>query len=98
TGDDAVHGLFELVHRDDLLVPPRREDGRLVYQVRKVRAAEAGRRLRERTHGDVVCDGLALRVDGEDSFAALHVRGVQDDLAVEAVLTQERGVEDVVAV
>ena len=39
--------------------------------------------------------GLPLRVDLQDRDAALHVRAVEDDLAVEPARAQERRVEDV---
>ncbi len=44
---------------------------------------------------DGLVERLALDVDLEDRGAALHVRAVQDDLAVEAAGAQERRVEDV---
>ena len=59
-GDNAVHRLFELFHRDDLLVPASGEDGCFVHEVREVGAAEARRGLREHRHEHVVGDGLAL--------------------------------------
>ena len=44
---------------------------------------------------DVLVERLALGVDLEDREAALHVRAVEDDLAVEAAGPQQRRVEDV---
>ena len=47
---------------------------------------------------DGLVERLALGVDLEDRHAALHVRAVEDDLAVEAARAQQRRVEDVRAV
>ena len=94
-GDDALEGLGELVHPDDLLVAPRGEDRGLVDEVREVRAGEAGRLARDLLDDDALVERLALGVDLEDREAALHVRAVEDDLAVEAAGPQERRVEDV---
>ena len=97
-GDDALERLAELGDGDDLLVAPRGEDGGLVDQVGQVRAAEAGRLAGDRLQVDLLVERLALDVDLEDLEAALHVRAVEDDLAVEAARAQQRRVEHVGAV
>ena len=94
-GHDALQRLVELGGRDDLLVAPRGQDGRLVDEVGEVRTREAGRLLGDRLEVDGLVERLALAVDLEDLQAALHVRPVEDDLAVEAAGAQERRVEHV---
>ena len=98
-GDDPLEGLLELGHPDDLLVAPGGEDRRLVDEVREVGAGEA-----RRLAGDVLdrrcvlSSGLPLVWTFRIAVAALHVRAVEDDLAVEPAGAQERRVEDVRAV
>ena len=74
------------------------EDRGLVDEVGEVGAGEARRLARDALDVDALVERLALGVDLEDRDAALHVRAVEDDLAVEAARAQERRVEDVGAV
>src|SRR5256714_4763093 len=94
-GHDAHDPLLQLLLLDDLLAAPRREQRRLVDEVREVGAGEAGRAGGERTEIDLGCEGLALRVHLEDPLAGDRVGPVDDDLPVEAAGAQERRVEDV---
>ena len=94
-GDDPLQGFLELGHADDLLVAPSREDRRLVDEVGEVRAGEAGRLAGDTFDLDTLVERLALGVDLEDLGPALHVRAVEDDLAVEPAGPQQRRVEDV---
>ncbi len=57
-----------------------------------------GRLAREHLEVDALRHRLALGVHLEDLLAALHVGGVDADLAVEAARAQQGGVEDVGAV
>ena len=77
------------------LFAARSEQGGLVDQVGEVGAGEAGRLARERVEIDLLGERLAAGVDLEDLLAALAVRAIDDDLAVEAARPQKRGVEDV---
>jgi hypothetical protein len=61
----------------------------------RVGAGEARRLAGERVDLDVLGQRLAARVDLEDLRAALAVRAVDGDLAVEAARAQEGGIEDV---
>ena len=94
-GDHAHDALFELDLRDLLLARAGGEQRGLVDEVREVGAGEAGRLARERVDVDVLGQRLAARVDLEDLRAALAVRTVDGDLAVEAARAQEGGIEDV---
>ena len=98
SGDDPLQGLLELGHADDLLVAPRGEDRGLVDEVREVGAGEAGALASDALDVDALVERLALGVDLEDRDAALHVRPVEDDLAVEAARAQQRRIEHVGAV
>ncbi len=94
-GDDPLERLGELGHPDRLLVPARRQDRRLVDEVREIGAGEAGRLAGDAFDVDELVERLALGMDLEDRDATLHVRPVEDDLAVEAARPQECRVEDV---
>jgi hypothetical protein len=98
TGDDAVDGLVEGAHVDELRVGARREQRGLVEHVGEVGAGEAGRLARDDREVDRRRERLAAAVHLEDALAALEVGGVDADLAVEAARAQQRRVEDVGAV
>ena len=95
SGDDPLQGLLELGHADDLLVAPRRQDGRLVDEVGEVGAGEARRLAGDAFDVDALVERLALGVDAQDLDPAAHVGAIEDDLAVEPARAQERRVEDV---
>ncbi len=92
---DLVLGELEVHHADDLLVVARGVERRLVHQVGQIGAGEARRAAGEDVDVHVVAERNLLGVDGEDALAALHVRTVDDDAAVEAARAEERRVEDV---
>jgi hypothetical protein len=94
-GDHPHDPLLELVHRDLALRGAGRQQGRLVDQVREIRAGEARRLAGERVEVDLLRQRLAACVDLEDVLAALAIRAVDHDLAVEAARPQQRRVEDV---
>ena len=93
--DDAVDGLVELWHRDLLLAAAGGQDRGLVDEVREVGAGEAGRLLGDHFQVHSRVQWLALRVHFQDRLAALDVRPVEHDLAVEAAGPKERRVQDV---
>ncbi len=95
TGDHAVDGLVEGLHRDHLLVGARGEQRGLVEHVGQVGAAEAGRTTRHRDQVDVLGQRLAAGVHREDLLAAGQVGCVHLDLPVEAARAQQRRVEHV---
>ena len=64
-------------------------------RLRQVGAGEARGLARERVDVDALGQRLAARVDLEDLRAALAVRAVHGDLAVEAAGAQQGGIEDV---
>src|SRR6202161_346910 len=97
-GDHAHDPLLELFLADLALARARRQQRRLVDQVRQVRAGEARRLPGERVDVDHLRQRLSARVDLEDLRAPLAVGPVDGDLAVEAAGAQQRRVEDVGAV
>src|SRR4051794_286950 len=94
-GDHAHDPLFELDLGDLALAVAGGQQRGLVDEVRQVGAGEARRLPGERVDVDLLGQRLAARVDLEDLRAALAVRAVDDDLAVEAARAQQRRVEDV---
>src|SRR5664280_1167630 len=93
--EDLVLGVVEVDHVDFLLVDAGGRERGLVHEVREVGSGEARRAPRHDRKVDVVGHRDRARVDLEDAFAALHVRTVHDDAAVEAAGAKERGVENV---
>ncbi len=97
-GHDAVDRLVQGEVVDQLLVGAGRQQRRLVEDVRQVGTGEAGSPLGDGPEVDVRRDRLALLVHLEDVQAALQVRALDRDLAVEATRAQQRRVQDVRAV
>ena len=97
-GDNALHRLAHLAHGDDLLAAPRREQGRLIHEVRQIGAGEARGDLRDLRQIHIRPDGLVLGMHLQNALAALHVGGVHDDLAIEAAGAQKRRIEHIGAV
>ena len=90
-----VLGELEVVHRDELLVGARRLQRRLVHQVRQIGAGEAGGAARQHADVHVVGQRNLAGVHREDALAALDVRTVDDDPAVETARPQQRRIEHV---
>ena len=97
-GDDALHRLRHLLLRDDLLAAPRRQKRALVHEVGQIGTREARRELGHLRQIHIAAERLVLGMHLQDLLAALHVRRVHHDLAVEAAGTQKRRVEHVGAV
>ena len=95
SGHHPVDRLFELREADELQVVARREQRGLVDEVGEIGARETGRAAGDDVEIDTVRERLAARVDREDRLAPFEVGTVDDDLAIEASRTQERGIEDV---
>ena len=90
-----VFRKLEVEHANDLLVVARRVEGRFVHQVRQIGTREARCSARQHRHVHVVGERNLLRVNREDALAALHVRTIDDDAAIEASGPQQRRVEHV---
>ena len=84
--DDAIDRLVEVLHaRRLVLSSPRREQRRLVDQVRQIGAGESRRPLPRSTCRSTFSGDLhRLHVDPEDVLASLDVGLVDQHLAVEA--------------
>ena len=97
-GDNALHGLLNLVLADLVLVPARSEKGRLVHEVGEVRSGEARRDLGDGGKVHRALEGLVAGVHAQDLLAPLDVGPVHGHAPVKAAGTQQRRVEDVGAV
>src|SRR5882762_9320464 len=92
---DLVLGVLEVDHLDELLVLARREQRRLVDEIREVGAGEAGRPPGEDFQVDVRRQRDAPGVNAQDLLTALDVRPRDDHLAIEAPRAEQRRVEHV---
>ena len=98
TCDDLDLRLGEVGHRDELAAAARGEQRRLVAEVFKVSAREAGRALGDGGKLHILGKGLVLGVDLQDLFAAANVGKSHINLTVKAAGAQQRGVENIGAV
>ena len=98
TGDDAIDGLFEVVHRHCRPVVACGLQGRLIHQVGQVGADEPHRARRDAAYVDGGVERHPAHVDPEDLLTAADVGAIEHDLAIEASGAHERGVEDLRAV
>ena len=98
SGDDAVDGLIQDPVVDDLRVLTGGQQGRLVEDVGQISTRESGGALGDLSEIDFLGQGFVRGMDLEDVLAALHVRGFDGDLPVEAARAQQRRVEDIGAV
>ena len=92
--DDPLDRLLELAARDEVLVPPRGEERRLVHDVREVRAGEARRPRGDGAQVHVRPELHVLRVDLEDLLAPALVGAIDEHLPVEAAGAHQRRIED----
>ena len=82
-GDNPVHRLFQLGHRDLLQPLPARQQGGLVHHIGEIGPSEAWSPPSQDAEIDLRIQGLSPRVDPEDGLATGRLGGVQDDLPVE---------------
>ncbi len=87
--------IFEVDHLDFLLVVACGVQRALVDEVGDVGAAEAGCAAGDDREVDVFRQRDVARMHAQDSFAALEVGKIDDDAAVEAAGTKQRGIENV---
>src|SRR5690606_22829403 len=92
---DLVLGEFELLHLDDALAGPRREQRSLVDQVGQVGTGEARRATCDQGRFDAVTQRHLAHVHLEDLLATTDVRQPHHHLAVETARTQQRRVEHI---
>ncbi len=90
-----VFCLFEVAHRDGLVVLPGREKCRFVHEVGEIGAGKSGCSLGEGLELHIVGQRDVLRVHAQNAFASLHIRPVDDHLAVESSGTHQRRVKHV---
>ena len=93
--EDPVARGLEVLGVDLVEAAPYREERCLVHEVREVRAAHARCTAGDDVDVDVGRELLVLEVHLEDLDPLVLGRERDDDLAVEATGTEERGIEDV---
>ena len=96
--NDALHGLFNLVHTDLILMTASGEQGGFVKKVRQVCTGKANGQLRELIKAHVGCQRLILGMNTQDMLTALDVRAVNRNLAIKTARTQQSRVQDIGAV
>ena len=95
---NAVDGLVQGAVVDDLVAGAGRQQRRLVQHIGEVRTGHADGAAGHGLEVHVVGQRLALGMHGQDVQAALEVRDLHRDLAVEAARAQQGRVQDVHAV
>ena len=98
THHDLVLGALEFAHRHRTLVAARGEQGRLVHEVRQIRAGKAGRAARNYVGLHIVAERHLAHMHFQDLFAAAHVGQRHDHLPVKPAGPQQRGIEHVGAI
>ena len=98
TGHDALDGVVEIFHADDLGIMSRGQECGLIHQVGEVGTREARRERRDRFGKHVRCQTHPTQMHLQDLDPRLFVGSVDQDLAVEAASPEQRRVEDLWAV
>ena len=94
----ALNRVVQVAHGDLLLALARAENRGLVHNVFQIRAREIRRALGDVRQIDVIRQRLLLRVDAQNRLAAAHVGVADGDLPVKPAGTQQRRVENILAV
>ncbi len=90
---DPLECRIEVAHLDLRGASPRREDRRLVGDVRQIRAGESRCLTRQQLQVDVIRERLVAGMHGENALAAADVGRGDKDLAIEAPGSQQRRVQ-----
>jgi hypothetical protein len=93
--DDFFYGFFEVGLGNFPAMSAGGEEGGLIDGIGKVCAGEAGGGLGDTTEVHFTGQWFVPDVDFEDGFAAIDVRGVDDNLAIEAAGPEQGPIEDV---
>ena len=94
-GDDLDDRLVDHILGDELLIPPSRQQRRLVQQVLQIGAGKARGAAGHLSQLHILRQRLALGVDLQDLLPALDVGQAHIHLPVEPSRTQQGGVEDI---
>ena len=90
----ALDGLGEIGSSNRVGASARREQGRLVDEIREVGARESGREPRDLGGVDVAGEHDLPQMDCEDRNAALLVGSVDEHLTIETSGAKQRRIED----
>ena len=94
-GDDLDDGLLQILHGDEGLAAPSRQQGRLVEEVLQIGAGKACGAAGDLLQIHVLRQWLVLGVYLQDLLPALDVRQPHIDLPVEPSRTQQRRVQNI---
>ena len=94
----ALDRVVEVAHGDLILALARAENRRFVHDVFQIRAREIRRALGDVRQIHVVRQRLLLRMHAQNRLAAAHIGIADGDLAVKPARTQQRRIENVLAV
>ena len=86
---------FEIVVRDGLLIHARCIQRCFIYQVREIGAGESGRTSRNHRNVDIFRQRNLSNVNGQNSFAAFHVRTCNHHAAIETSRPQQCRIENI---
>ena len=78
-----------------MLVTASRKNRRLVEQVGQIGTREARGELSDAGKIDIISQRLVSGMDVQDLFAALHIRGIDNDLTIEAARAKQGRVKNV---
>ena len=95
TGDDALHGLGDLTHGDDLLAAACGKKSAFVHEVHQVGTREARGELSDLLKVDVGTTRFVGGMNLKNALAALDIGRVDGDLPVEAARAKQSRVKDV---
>ena len=95
TRDHPHDPLLQLDHLDRLLAPPRRQQRRLVHEIRQIGTREPRRPSRQRIEIDLRRDRLTLRMHLQDPPPTVPIRPVNHDLTIKPTRPQQRRIENI---
>ena len=93
-GDDALHGIVEVVHRHRIGLAARGEQCCLVDEIGKIGAREAGRERCDLLGIDVRGELHLLHVNAKNLHTSLLIRPIHQHLTVEASGPEQRRIEN----
>ena len=95
TSDHPQNALLQLHLRDLPLPRPRRQQRRLIDQIRQIRTREPRRLTRQRIDIDLLAQRLATRMNLKNLRATLAIRTINRDLTIKTTRPQQRRIENV---
>ena len=97
-GDHLDGGVLDLLHGNGTLIGTGSQQSRLVYNIFQIRAGEADRGLCHSLEVDIRAHGLIAHMHLENLLTTLDIGIAYQDLTVEPARTQQRRVQNILAV